>query len=78
MDEKTDRVLATLPPREQIVLRLRFGVGDHRDHGLAEIGDRFGVSRERIRQLEAKALAMLRKSHADAGAGSNLRRGRSA
>jgi RNA polymerase primary sigma factor len=52
--------LADLTPREQRILRLRFGIGDATDHTLEEIGKEFGVTRERIRQLEAKALEKLR------------------
>jgi RNA polymerase primary sigma factor len=58
--EQTGRVLATLTPREEQVLRLRFGIGEHQDHTLEEVGVRFSVTRERIRQIEAKALRKLR------------------
>jgi RNA polymerase primary sigma factor len=52
--------LAELTPREQRILRMRFGIGDSRDHTLEEVGQVFGVTRERIRQIEAKALEKLR------------------
>ena len=52
--------LADLTPREQRILRLRFGIGGTTDHTLEEIGKEFGVTRERIRQIEAKALEKLR------------------
>jgi RNA polymerase primary sigma factor len=56
-----ERALATLDPREGEILRLRFGIGTDREHTLEEIGARFGVTRERIRQLEDKALRKLRR-----------------
>ena len=49
-------VLATLAPREERVLRMRFGIGMNTDHTLEEVGKQFDVTRERIRQIEAKAL----------------------
>jgi RNA polymerase primary sigma factor len=52
--------LKTLTPREERVLRLRFGIGDGCDHTLEEVGQQFAVTRERIRQIEAKALRKLR------------------
>jgi RNA polymerase primary sigma factor len=52
--------LSTLPPREEAVLRFRFGIGHPRDYTLEEVGENFGVSRERIRQLEQRALKLLR------------------
>jgi RNA polymerase primary sigma factor len=52
--------LADLTPREQRILRLRFGIGSTTDHTLEEIGKEFGLTRERIRQIEAKALEKLR------------------
>ncbi|MCX5895312.1 MAG: RNA polymerase sigma factor RpoD [Proteobacteria bacterium] len=58
--EKTRSVLATLTPREEKVLRLRFGIGERADHTLEEVGKDFDVTRERIRQIEAKALRKLR------------------
>ena len=53
-------MLATLTPREERVLRLRFGIGQNQDHTLEEVGQDFEVTRERIRQIEAKALRKLR------------------
>jgi RNA polymerase primary sigma factor len=58
--DQTRKVLATLTPREEQVLRLRFGIGERQDHTLEEVGTRFAVTRERIRQIEAKALRKLR------------------
>lgn len=58
--EQTRRVLATLTPREEKVLRMRFGIGEKSDHTLEEVGRDFDVTRERIRQIEAKALRKLR------------------
>ncbi len=58
--EQTRRVLATLTPREEKVLRMRFGIGEKADHTLEEVGQDFAVTRERIRQIEAKALRKLR------------------
>lgn len=57
---QTQRVLATLTPREEKVLRMRFGIGEKSDHTLEEVGRNFSVTRERIRQIEAKALRKLR------------------
>jgi len=57
---QVDRVLASLDPREQEILRLRFGFGDHDEHTLEQIGHRFRLTRERIRQIEARALRKLR------------------
>jgi len=57
---QTEEVLKTLTPREERVLRLRFGIGDGCDHTLEEVGQQFDVTRERIRQIEAKALRKLR------------------
>ncbi len=56
MRETTTRVLASLTPREERVLRMRFGIGLNTDHTLKEVGQRFSVTKERIRQIEAKAL----------------------
>lgn len=58
--EATTRVLATLTPREERVLRMRFGIGMNTDHTLEEVGKQFSVTRERIRQIEAKALRKLK------------------
>ena len=58
--EQTKKVLATLTPREEQVLRMRFGIGEKSDHTLEEVGHEFSVTRERIRQIEAKALRKLR------------------
>jgi RNA polymerase primary sigma factor len=60
LGEQTRRVLATLTPREEKVLRMRFGIGEKSDHTLEEVGQDFEVTRERIRQIEAKALRKLR------------------
>jgi len=61
LKEQLINVLETLTQREEEVLRLRFGLDDGRDRTLSEIGERFGVSRERIRQIEAIALKKLRR-----------------
>jgi RNA polymerase primary sigma factor len=58
--DETACVLQTLSPREEKVIRLRFGIGCEREHTLDEIGQEFDVTRERIRQIEAKALGHLR------------------
>ena len=58
--EQTRKVLATLTPREEKVLRMRFGIGEKSEHTLEEVGQDFSVTRERIRQIEAKALRKLR------------------
>lgn len=58
--EQTRQVLSTLTPREEKVLRMRFGIGEESDHTLEEVGQDFNVTRERIRQIEAKALRKLR------------------
>jgi RNA polymerase primary sigma factor len=60
LQEQTRKVLATLTPREEQVLRMRFGIGEKSDHTLEEVGQKFTVTRERIRQIEAKALRKLR------------------
>ncbi len=62
LSEQTRKVLATLTPREEKVLRMRFGIGEKSDHTLEEVGQDFFVTRERIRQIEAKALRKLRHS----------------
>ena len=59
-NEDIDGVLKTLTPREEAVIRLRFGLKDGRCHTLEEVGSEFNVTRERIRQIEAKALRKLR------------------
>ncbi len=61
LKEHVNAVLQLLTPREQKILRMRFGLEDGRSHTLEEVGQEFGVTRERIRQIEAKALAKLRK-----------------
>jgi RNA polymerase primary sigma factor len=58
--ETTTRVLASLTPREERILRMRFGIGMNKDHTLEEVGHQFSVTRERIRQIEAKALRKLK------------------
>src|SRR6516162_4870642 len=58
--ETTTRVLASVTPREERVLRMRFGIGINKDHTLEEVGQQFSVTRERIRQIEAKALRKLK------------------
>jgi RNA polymerase primary sigma factor len=71
------KALATLPPRQETVLRYRFGIGEARDYTLEELGDRFSVTRERIRQIEQKAIRSLRfqlrrPKIGEPGAGSTL------
>ncbi|MCS6962373.1 MAG: RNA polymerase sigma factor RpoD [Deltaproteobacteria bacterium] len=61
LQEQTRKILSFLTPREEKVLRMRFGIGEPRDHTLEEVGDSFNVTRERIRQIEAKALRKLRQ-----------------
>jgi RNA polymerase primary sigma factor len=60
LNRQTRKVLGSLTPREEQVLRLRFGIGERSDHTLEEVGARFAVTRERIRQIESKALRKLR------------------
>ena len=60
LSEHTRRILSTLSPREEKVLRMRFGIGEKCDHTLEEVGRNFSVTRERIRQIEAKAIKKLR------------------
>ncbi len=67
--ETTTRVLASLTPREERVLRMRFGIGMNTDHTLEEVGQQFSVTRERIRQIEAKALRKLKHPCAAASCG---------
>ena len=62
LKEQTEDVLRTLTPREEKVIKMRFGVGDGSEHTLEEVGQNFAVTRERIRQIEAKALRKLRHS----------------
>ena len=61
LKKELDRALRTLPPRERKILRLRFGLDDGRPHTLEEVGQEFGLTRERIRQIEAGALKKLRR-----------------
>src|SRR3546814_13220692 len=60
LKETVTRVLASLTPREERVLRMRFGIGMNTDHTLEEVGQQFSVTRERIRQIEATALRKLK------------------
>ena len=60
LSEHLDRTLSTLTPKEEKVIRMRFGIGEKCDHTLEEVGQAFEVTRERIRQIEAKALRKLR------------------
>jgi RNA polymerase primary sigma factor len=60
LKEQTTQILASLTPREERVLRMRFGIGMNTDHTLEEVGQQFSVTRERIRQIEAKALRKLK------------------
>jgi len=60
--ERVQVILATLTPREEKVLRRRFGIGEETEHTLQEVGEEFGLTRERIRQIQAKALTKLRHS----------------
>lgn len=62
LKEQLSEILATLSDREQKIIRLRFGIGGGRPHTLEEVGEEFDVTRERIRQIEAKALSKLRKN----------------
>ena len=62
LKEQLSEIIATLPDREQKIIRLRFGIGGGRPHTLEEVGNEFDVTRERIRQIEAKALSKLRKN----------------
>ena len=65
LKEHVQDMLSSLSDREQKIIRLRFGIDDGKNHTLEEVGQEFAVTRERIRQIEAKALAKLRK-HKDA------------
>ncbi|PYS19130.1 MAG: RNA polymerase sigma factor RpoD, partial [Acidobacteria bacterium] len=60
LKEMTEQVLNTLTPREERIIKMRFGLEDGTEHTLEEVGQNFGVTRERIRQIEAKALRKLR------------------
>ncbi len=60
LKEQTEALLKTLTPREERVIKMRFGIGDGSEHTLEEVGQSFQVTRERIRQIEAKALRELR------------------
>ena len=60
LKETCTRILSSLTPREERVLRMRFGIGMNTDHTLEEVGQQFNVTRERIRQIEAKALRKLK------------------
>ena len=60
LSQHTMEVLGTLSPREEKVLKMRFGIGERSNHTLEEVGQDFAVTRERIRQIEAKALRKLR------------------
>ena len=60
----TTKILSSLTPREERVLRMRFGIGNNSDHTLEEVGQQFAVTRERIRQIEAKALRKFEASDA--------------
>jgi RNA polymerase primary sigma factor len=62
LTERVTGILSTLSPREEKIIRLRFGIGENAEYTLEEIGKRFNVSRERIRQIEKKALNRLRHS----------------
>jgi RNA polymerase primary sigma factor len=61
--EHLDGLLTTMPERERKVIELRFGLGGEQPRTLEEVGQRFGVTRERIRQIEAKTMAHLRSCH---------------
>ena len=58
--EEIDKVLSTLTPREEKIIRMRLGIGEKTDYTLEEVGDVFGLTRERIRQIEVKALRKLK------------------
>jgi RNA polymerase primary sigma factor len=62
LKERAESVLKTLTPREEQIIKMRFGLGEDSEHTLEEVGHRFSVTRERIRQIEAKALSKLRHS----------------
>ena len=60
LQREMQKALAVLPPRQEKVIRMRFGIGELREHTLEELGERFSITRERIRQIEEKALRKLR------------------
>ena len=76
LKEQTVSVLQTLTPREAEIIRMRFGIGDDTEHTLEEVGQRFSITRERIRQIQVKALRKLRKSVPDAENLSRTQQGR--
>jgi RNA polymerase primary sigma factor len=61
LSEKMRRILGTLTPREEMMMRMRFGIGENGEHTLEKIGQRFGITRERVRQIEHKALGRMRR-----------------
>ena len=61
LSEKIRRILGTLTPREEMMMRMRFGIGGNGEHTLEKIGDKFGITRERVRQIESKALGRMRR-----------------
>jgi len=67
LSHETKRLLETLTPREATIIRMRFGLGGAEEHSLEQVGEHFGVTRERIRQIEAKALARLKLRAGDLG-----------
>jgi len=60
LSKQAQRLLSTLTPREEKILRMRFGIGEKTDYTLEEVGKQFGISRERVRQIEERALRKLR------------------
>jgi RNA polymerase primary sigma factor len=60
LEEQTRKALMTLPPREEQIVRLRFGIGQKVDYTVDEVGKSFGLTRERVRQIESRALRKLR------------------
>jgi RNA polymerase primary sigma factor len=60
LQRQIQKALAILPPRQEKVVRMRFGIGESREHTLEELGETFSITRERIRQIEEKALRRLR------------------
>jgi RNA polymerase primary sigma factor len=68
LKEYTSQVLRTLTPREERVIKMRFGLEDGSEHTLEEVGQSFQVTRERIRQIEARAMSKLRHPSSDTGA----------